>query len=499
MSSAIWLVIFLYKGHGSNYCLSPPGNIFHLKFNSEMLVRCGTENMVQEWYSIDTNRTEVSNVATWSLERGITKIVPDSLYERRHNLQGLIMRAVIVKDSPFTIIKKDGELDGIYGRILRELCVTLNFSFDIVSEVGQYGRWNPKKKTWSGAIAELYAGRADISLSEFSITNARLNAVDFTLPILRSKNCLFFREPEIFVIKWSSYFLTFTHSVWIAMFGVLIAASILLIFLKIKDGTNRKIGNLLSDNFMEIWGIFCQQGIADFSDKSSLRIAYFSVFILVTVLWSAYSAALINCLTSVFQVLPFDSLETFVADGTYRLAVLRDTSNYDQFANSEDPLAKKLMNLMLEEDKLPLTVLEAFTNICENRNLAIFAFDEMKMSVVHKIPCNVVRVETGHINNMAIILSKRNPFTDIINFQLQKFFENGIMNRFVNSPFKKKSNDLVKQQPVPLISIISLLIFIQIGIVLSTCILIIEKCIFARKRKKMSMIHHIPSIKSSEF
>ncbi|KAF7382234.1 hypothetical protein HZH66_013666 [Vespula vulgaris] len=250
---------------------------------------------------------------------------------------------------------------------------------------------------------------------------------------------------------------------------------------------------------MEIWGIFCQQGIADFSDKSSLRIAYFSVFILVTVLWSAYSAALINCLTSVFHILPFDSLETFVADGTYRLAVLRDTSNYDQFANSEDPLAKKLMNLMLEEDKLPLTVLEAFTNICENRNLAIFAFDEMKMSVVHKIPCNVIHVETGHINNMAIILSKRNPFTDVINFQLQKFCENGIMNRFVNSPFKKKSNDLVKQQPVPLISIISLLIFIQIGIVLSTCILIIEKCIFARKRKKMSMIHHIPSIKSSEF
>ncbi|KAL2749286.1 glutamate receptor 2-like [Vespula maculifrons] len=40
-SSAIWLVIFLYKGHGTNYCLSPP----------EMLVRCGKENMLREWYS----------------------------------------------------------------------------------------------------------------------------------------------------------------------------------------------------------------------------------------------------------------------------------------------------------------------------------------------------------------------------------------------------------------------------------------------------------------
>lgn len=55
--------------------------------------------------------------------------------------------------------------------------------------------------------------------------------------------------------------------------------------------------------------------------------------------------------------------------------------------------------------------------ICENRNLAIYAFDEMKMSVVHKIPCNVIRVETGHLNNMAIVLSKHNPFTHLINFQ----------------------------------------------------------------------------------
>ncbi|KAL2713229.1 LOW QUALITY PROTEIN: glutamate receptor 1-like isoform X1 [Vespula squamosa] len=464
----------------------------------EMLVRCGTENILREWYSIDTNRTEINDVATWSLEKGITKMVPDSLYERRHNLQGLIMRAVIVKDSPFASINKNGELDGIYGKILKELCVTLNFSFDIVSEVEQYGRWNPEKKTWSGAIAELYAGRADISLSEFSITNARLNAVDFTLPILISKNCLFFRKPEIFAIKWSSYFLTFAHSVWIAMFGVLIAALILLIFLKIKDGTNRKIGNLLSDNFLEIWGIFCQQGIADFSDKSSLRIAYFSIFFFVTVISAAYSAALISFLTSVIHVLPFHSLESFVEDGTYQFAVFRGTAYYDKFANSEDPFAKKVMKLMLEEEKLPLTISEGLHIICKNRNLVIYTFDEIKKSADIEIPCNVVRVETRSVNSLAIVLSKHNPFTGVINFQLQKFVNNGIINRLRDATFKKKSDNIIKHQPVPLTTVISLIFFIQIGIILGICILIIEKCIFARKRKKMSIIHHFPSIKLSE-
>ncbi|KAF7382232.1 hypothetical protein HZH66_013664 [Vespula vulgaris] len=451
MSSAIWLVIFLYKEDNSDYCHSPPGNIFHLKFNSEMLVLCSTENTLREWYSINTNRTEINDVATWSLERGITKIVSNSLYERRHNLHGLIMRAVVVKDSLFVNVKKNGELDGIYGEIFKELSVNLNFSFDIVSEVNEHGRWNPRTKTWSGAIAELYYGRADISLSEFSMTNARLNAVDFTLPILNSKDCLFFKNPKIFAIKWSSYFLTFNYSVWIAMFGVLILTSILLIFLKRKNGTCSKIRHSFSDNFLEIWGIFCQQGIAESSDRFSIRIAYFSVFFLITVISAAYSAALISFLTTISHVLPFDSLESFVQDGTYQLAVFRGTAYYDKFANSQDLLAKKLMKLMLEENKLPSTPLEGFTSICKNQKLAIFTFDEVIKSIDPKIPCNVVRVETGHINNIAIILSKHNPFTGVINFQLQKFFENGMVNRLKNSPFNKKSNDMVKHQPVPLI------------------------------------------------
>ncbi|XP_035742760.1 glutamate receptor ionotropic, delta-2-like [Vespa mandarinia] len=528
MSLAVWLVIFIYKEHGSDYCHNPPGNIFHLKFDSEMLVRCGTENILREWYSIDKNRTEIDDVATWSLEKGITNMVPDSLYERRFNLKGLILRAVLIKDSSFITVKKDGELGGTFGELLRELCTILNFSFDVVSELQEFGRWNPEKKTWSGAIAELYYGRADISLSGFSVTTDRLNVVDYTLPFLNIKNFLVIQEPEKFGIKWSSHFLTFTNSVWIAILGILIVGSILLIFLKIRNGTDRKIGYLFIDNFLEIWGILCQQGLADFSGGSSLRIAYFSIFLLVTVLLAAYSAALISFLTTTIRVLPFHSLESLVQDGTYKLAVVRGTAYYDKFANSEDLLAKKLMKLMLEDKELPLTEQEGYKRgvvklraktsrmnssylissiirielldfyICKNRKLAFYTVDQGAVANL-KIPCNVVHIATGHVNNIAMILSKHNPFTDLINFKLQKYIYNGMMSRLREKTFKKKFNNIIKHQPVPLISVMSLLIFILIGIILSTCILIVEKLIFADKRRKMSMVHYIPSIKSPGF
>nr|KAF7398285.1 hypothetical protein H0235_016293 [Vespula pensylvanica] len=494
MSSAVWLVIFIYEENNTDYCHNPPGNIFHLKFNTEMMIRCDTENILREWYSIDTNQIEINDVATWSLERGITKMVPDFLYKRRYNLQGLIMKAITVKGSTFVNLKEGGEVGN---ELLREICVALNFSLDIVSEVKEFGRWNPKENAWTGAIAELHAGRADISLASFSITSDRLNAVDFALPHITTKNYLYIRKQELFAVEWSSHFLTFSITVWMAMFGVLIVATILLVFIKIRNGTDRKISHLLFDNFLEIWGIFCQQGLADFTHIFSLRITYFSIFLLIIVFWAGYSASLISILTSVNHILPFDSLEGFVADGTYQLVITRGTAFYDKFANSKDPLAKKVMKLMIKEEKLPVTELDGFNRVCKNRKLVIYTTDQVNRKNNIKLPCNVVRIETGHLHSFAMILSKHNPFTDVINFQMQKLIDNGMMNRLKYRIPKKKSSDMKKLQPVSLISVISLIFFFSIGIILSLCILIVEKCI--HKRKNNSIIHRNPSIKSSVF
>lgn len=97
MSFAAWLILFTYEGHHPDYCHNPPGNVFHLRFDSHVFVRCGTETIIREWYSINTNRTEINDFATWSSKRGIVKLVSGSLYERRKNLKGLRMKAVTIK------------------------------------------------------------------------------------------------------------------------------------------------------------------------------------------------------------------------------------------------------------------------------------------------------------------------------------------------------------------------------------------------------------------
>lgn len=78
----------------------------------------------------------------------------------------------------------------------------------------------------------------------------------------------------------------------------------------------------------------CYSFDLDIPDRFSLRIAYFSIFFLAVIISAAYSASLTSFLTAGLRKLPFQSLETFVEDGTYELIVVRDTAEYDIFAVS---------------------------------------------------------------------------------------------------------------------------------------------------------------------
>lgn len=71
-----------------------------------------------------------------------------------------------------------------------------------------------------------------------------------------------------------------------------------------------------------------------------------------------------------------------------------------------------------------------------------------------------------------------------------------MIDRLTDRTFKEESNDEINHQPVRITSIISLIFFILIGIVLSTCVLIIEKCFFVHKSKKETMLNLI-SLKTS--
>ncbi|KAI4485057.1 hypothetical protein M0802_012815 [Mischocyttarus mexicanus] len=206
MSLAYWYVIFLPGYNQKDYCPIPKGNPFNLLFNTEMLVSCPKDKIMREWYSLRTNQTKVSELAEWESDGTLTLLTELSLYERRNSLEGLVIPAVVVLSNPFINMDKNGELTGSCGKILFELTRLVNFSFVIVNESSSNGRWNAKYNTWTGAVGEMVANRAQFTISFVSMSKPRLEVVDFTLPFILSSTSLYIKEPDVSNIEWSNYF-----------------------------------------------------------------------------------------------------------------------------------------------------------------------------------------------------------------------------------------------------------------------------------------------------
>lgn len=118
---------------------------------------------------------------------------------------GLIETTSHHQESPF-IAAQQGPLTGLFAKILEELSLSLNFSMTIAYKEESYGNYNETTGQWTGVIGRLHRRDVDLGVAEFTMTEQRLDTVDFTLPIMLSRNHLYMRQPEGSVLQWSAYF-----------------------------------------------------------------------------------------------------------------------------------------------------------------------------------------------------------------------------------------------------------------------------------------------------
>lgn len=98
ISFPIWFVLFLpFPGQTFELrCRHPTDNIFNVNFSTMMLVFCYDQPVLTEWYAINDNRTRTFELATWSPDRGLILMTRKSLYARRGDLFGEVVRVASV-------------------------------------------------------------------------------------------------------------------------------------------------------------------------------------------------------------------------------------------------------------------------------------------------------------------------------------------------------------------------------------------------------------------
>ncbi|XP_076276446.1 putative glutamate receptor [Lasioglossum baleicum] len=480
MSFPAWLVMFMPYPRNNlttvDYCHEPVGNPFHLSFNTEMFVMCPGDDTVYEWYSIDGQRTEIFKIAKWDINTpGDFKLFTTaSLYERRNDLKGIVLRGVLVPSSTLLTIHNN-EIGGFLGNIVGELERALNFTVKPVARHTEYGSFNTTTKRWGGAMGIIVSGKADIGIGDFSMINDRLNYVDFSTPIMTVRQSMYFKEPEIFAVKWSAYYKAFSFAVWVATFLTGFVTLIVTTFIICKLCSCPAL-EVIHKECLRIWGILCLQGMTDFPRNSSLRLAYISLFVASIVANAGYSASLICFLTAHIRDVPFRSLDEFIKDGTYSVITSRGSANYDIIVRSGDSVSKTITKLMKPKEDLPLFPQDGFNEICNNDKLGFyigFSTDMQRKSQSIYMPCNLLSIYDGRVDSLAMVLSKDNQFTTVLNYHLQKLLSSGVLNRDkYETGFKRDTG----YQPVSFGSIISVLMIFILGTAIALLVLAGEVC-----------------------
>ncbi|XP_034939387.1 glutamate receptor ionotropic, kainate 2-like [Chelonus insularis] len=429
MGYPVWL--FLFTGlQGTtiyNYYKNVNTNTFSLKFNTELIVWCCQHpRYIYEWWTIDGKNLKRRLLGIWQKETGLVFTSNRSLYDRRGSLHGLPLRITFSRGSAFFYFTNN-TLDGYMGEIVTELQYAMNFSINKLIENDRFGIWNDHQQKWTGMVGVISRQEADLGVGELSMTNDRREIIDFTLPLYISPCRIYFKQMDNRAIHLSAYFKAFSVDIWISILIIIAISPLLLVTMREKINI-KPVKQCIVENYLLVWGIFCQQSIPEFPSKMSLAVAYFSIFITSIVISATYSAAITSYLAVSDPPPLFSSVEEFIADGTYELSVLQDGANYDLFTHSEDPVMKELRKIMVPRKSLPKTNNEGFLQLCYKK-VAFYANDALKKSVTINLPCEIGFIETGKIDSIAMILPHNSSYTGLINYQINRFRDNGVLRR----------------------------------------------------------------------
>ena len=120
-------------------------------------------------------------------------------------------------------------MQGIKVQLFSFLYSKLNFSIKWVRvEDNKFGAFDSVSNDWNGIVGMIKRNEIDTSIIDISITNARSDAVAYSIPIQRYSNRLFIRKPGPSV-SWTTFLNVFNFVYWYVILAFMTVFVVLLI------------------------------------------------------------------------------------------------------------------------------------------------------------------------------------------------------------------------------------------------------------------------------
>ncbi|PSN34367.1 Ionotropic receptor 141 [Blattella germanica] len=419
---------------------------------------------------------------TWKNGEGLS-CSKYSMMMRRNTLQGLDMKIIVPNT---TAVQDEGSkhLKEFFYTIWHDIAGNINLN-SLSTKRNDQTQGQNINGTWTGLIGDVTNGLAHLGVDPVGMKGPRTEVVDFTVPLFTFKISMFLKEPDS-ALSWGRFLAPFGADLWLAVIASMLVLTLCLsLFHLIGRYTGNEEANgpntySLYNSSLYVFGIFCQQG-HEISPRSwSCRIIYWMTYLTAIILLASYSGTLVSFLAVKHHPLPFNDIEGFLRDETYKTGMIR--SYFQLFTKTKDipislqtPSQKLIRKVEKEKDNSPLLALDGLKRLCKDK-YALLITASVVPPLMDDVPCGVVSLPRFSIEiGMSYIIAKGSPYRSIINWKINALRAGGILKRgFTDvdtTKFSKSHDGFMK---VGMGEVVPILIMLGLGACLGCLILLAE-------------------------
>nr|CAH7747485.1 unnamed protein product [Callosobruchus chinensis] len=391
------------------------------------------------------------NVGQWnSLRRSLniyrpekisTRIGADDLFNRTFTVIITISQPYGMLTETTTQLVGNDRFEGFCIDVIRELSSILGFNYTfVIQDDGANGVFNPTTGQWNGMIREVMEGRADLAITDLTVTSERETAVDFTMPFMNLGISILYKKPEPVPPSLFMFVSPFSAMVWI-MLGVSYFIVSICIFIMGRLAPAEwqnpypcvEEPEFLVNQFSirnALWftmGALMQQGTELAPISISTRAASGVWWLFVLIMVSSYTANLAAFLTVETLVTSFKDIEELASQKEIKFGAKKGGATANYFRDSNLSIYQKVWSYMVHHPELMVDTNEEGVRRVETENYA-FLMESTTIEYVTERHCSLAQVG-GLLDDKgyAIAMKKESPYRNGLSKAVLQMQERGIL------------------------------------------------------------------------
>lgn len=410
---------------------------------------------------VELSSEGLHKVGTWNASKGFQSSRAKIIENDNTNLNDIRNKTLLVLTvltPPYGFLKEsltplqgNDRFEGFAIELIEKLSQRLEFNYTFkLQEDGAYGSLNKEKNEWDGMLRELMDDKADLAITDLTITAERESAVDFTMPFMNLGISILFEKPKKSDPELFSFLQPFSSGVWGCLFACFFLVSVSLFVMGRMSPAEWdnpypciEEPEVLVNQFSfknSMWfsiGALLQQGSEIAPKAPSTRIVASMWWFFTLIMVSSYTANLAAFLTVENPSPLIEDVQDLV-NGKVKYGAKRGGSTLSFFKETENENYRKMYEYMIANPSLLTGSNDDGLKEAKKGKYA-FLMESSTIEYMVQRNCEVVQVG-GELDakGYGIAMKKNSPYRGALSEAVLQMQESGEISRMRTKWWKEK-------------------------------------------------------------